>query len=144
MGNPTLGLAYHLECTELLSFLAMLQRSNTFVIGNINYMYLTSLGTERPLSFVPYVGVESPAAVMCLFDNKEMPKAIYYRRKDVPIRTLTMDGNLYKEYRNLVYPAGSKMHYLCTWAGLVEVSGLLGNKEVRPHGHCSNMTVPST
>merc|ERR1712066_133798 len=130
-----MGLAYHLECTELLSFLDMLQDGGAFVVGNVNYMYLESLGAGCPLQFTPYVGEASSAAILCLagsegygvskpvtayFEREDVPvrtscscvsKPVtsYFRRKDVPVRTPCMDSSLYADYKKLVYPPGSKM-----------------------------------
>jgi len=132
--NPSRGLAYHLECTELLSFLDMLADEGAFVVGNVNYMYLASLGSGCPLQFTPYAGEASPAAIMCLHESERQgvkaPSTKYFRRKDVPVRSPAMDGKLYAAYRNLIYPPGSKMRYMYPWSDVVKVNGLLGRSEL--------------
>merc|ERR1711953_56434 len=151
--NSSTGLAYHLECTELLSFLDMLEDGGAFVVGNVNYMYLASLGAGCPLQFTPYVGEASPAAILCLHESERngvrKPVTTYFRRKDVPIRTPCMDSGLYADYRNLMYPPGSKMRNAFRWANVVKVNGLLGKTELiaRPkitHPTGTSMVVPST
>merc|ERR1712151_126281 len=149
--NQGVGLAYHMECTELLSFLDVLQDDGIFVMGNVNYLYLASMGAKSPLQFVPYEGNTAPAAIMCLHKDgkQDNPETTYYRRKDVPVRFLKLDSQLYAEYRDLVYPPGSHTQYKEKWAQLVEVAGLL-NKQVlsatvRPlREHKNSMRVAST
>merc|ERR1711953_1404530 len=151
--NPSIGLAYHLECTELLSFLDMLQDGGAFVVGNVNYMYLASLGSGCPLQFTPYVGEASPAAIMCLHENEregvKAPSTKYFRRKDVPVRSPAMDGKVYAAYRNLMYPPGSQTRKAFRWANVVQVNGLLGDQELvaKPklmHPTGDSMVVAST
>jgi hypothetical protein len=143
--NQGVGLAYHMECTELLSYLGMLQDDGMFVMGNVNYLYLASIGAQTPLMFVPYQGDVAPAAIMCLHEDgkKDVPETTYYRRKDVPVRFLELDSQLYAEHRDLVYPPGCSLKYKEKWALLAEVAGLL-NEEVlsatvrptRQHKNC--------
>lgn len=132
--NPSTGLAYHLECTELLSYLDMLQDGGAFVVGNVNYMYLESLAAGCPLQFAPYVGEVTSAAILCLAGSEgngaSKPVTAYFRRKDVPVRTPCMDSSLYADYRNLMYPPGSQTRKAFHWANVVKVNGLLGEQEL--------------
>merc|ERR1712087_105549 len=73
----------------------------------------------------------------------------YFRRIEVPMRTPTMDRDLYADYRNLIYPPGSKMRDWHCWSDMVKVNGLFGRTELvaRPRNmHASNnsMHVAST
>merc|ERR1712217_481867 len=60
--RPSVALAYHLECTELLTFLEMLQFQGVSVIGNVSYLFLASLGNNSPLKFQRFPLQAAPSA----------------------------------------------------------------------------------
>merc|ERR1711953_896537 len=130
--RPTVAIAYHLECTELLTFLDMLQAQGVSVIGNVSYLYLASLGNKSALNFQRYPSQEAPAAPLCLYFKNDTPQTRWFRRKQVPIRTTDVDAAAYLTYRGVMYPPGSKTSSKLLYSHLVKAGCLFGRKELDP------------
>merc|ERR1712048_73694 len=128
--RQNVAVAYHLECTELLTFLDMLQVQGVSVIGNVSYLYLASLGNDSPLKFQRYPLQEAPAAPLCLYVKSSTPQTRWFRRKQAPFRTTDLDAAAYLTYRGVMYPPGAKTSAKLSWSQLVKAGCLIGRKEL--------------
>merc|ERR1712217_1002138 len=142
--NPGKALAYHMECTETFTFSDFIQKQGMLATDSVSYMYLASLMMTEPLRFLRYKGNQSPACLMVLQDANETK---YFRRSKVPLRTPTMDTDLYRAYQQRVFPAGAQTSYTVPWAGLLKASASYLEKELRPGANApgdTSLLVPSS